>query len=152
MESPSQKFINPHHLLALTDIHAVQNFLTNEMYSGLYEKGAFVDATSETVVRALTNLTKVKDPRHSHHVGGDVISRVEAEEFNRNLQKGQKPILHEPVLHGMNQIPSLASNDWMAQLNYRELHSTLQQTAARDGSLSFTEVTPSRTRLRCRIW
>lgn len=126
----SEGFINPHHLLPLTDIHTVQNFLTNEMYGGLYEKEGVRKRNVEVVVRALTNLTKVKDPGSSDFAHGDVTSSSVVEEFNRSLPKGKKPIAHEPIIRGIAQVPLTGSTDWMARLNYRELHSTLQQAAA----------------------
>ncbi len=126
----SEGFINPHHLLPLTDIHTVQNFLTNEMYGGLYEKEGVRRRNVEVVVRALTNLTKVKDPGHSDHMHGDVMASSIVEEHNRNLPKGHTPILHDPILRGVAQVGTVGSTDWMARLNYRELHSTIQQAAA----------------------
>ncbi len=126
----SEGFINPHHLLPLTDIHAVQNYLTNEMYGGLYEKEGVRKRNVEVVVRALTNLTKVKDPGHSDFTHGDIAPATVVEEHNRTLAKGKRPISHEPILRGIAQVPLTGSSDWLARLNYRELHSTLQQGAA----------------------
>jgi DNA-directed RNA polymerase subunit beta' len=126
----SKGFINPHHLLPLTDIHTVRNFLTDEMYSGLYEKEGVRKRNVEVVVRALTNLTKIKDPGSSTFIHGDVAPTSIVEEFNRNLPKGKKPIVHEPMLRSIEQVPLIGSTDWMARLNYRELHNTIQQAAA----------------------
>lgn len=121
--------INPRHLLPLSDIHKVQNYLTNELYEGLYEKEGVRRRNIEVVVRALTNLTKVKDPGQSDWTHGDVISRAAVEEHNRTIKKGQKPVLHEPMLRGIEQVP-LSQPDWMARLNYRELHNTLMSGAS----------------------
>lgn len=126
----SEGFINPHHLLPLTDIHTVQNFLTNEMYGGLYEKEGVRRRNVEVAVRSLTNLTKVKDPGHSEHIHGDILPTSIVEEHNRNLAPGKKPIHHEPILRGVAQVPTVGSTDWMARLNYRQLHSTIQQAAS----------------------
>lgn len=126
----SDGFINPHHLLPLTDIHTVQNYLTNEMYSGLYEKEGVRKRNVEVVVRALTNLSKIKDPGSSDFMHGDVTSNSVIEDYNRNLPKGKKHITHEPILRGIAQVPLTGSTDWMARLNYRELHSTIQQAAS----------------------
>jgi DNA-directed RNA polymerase subunit beta' len=128
-QSLSEGFTNPHHLLPLSDIHTVQNFLTNEMYGGLYEKEGVRKRNVETVVRALTNLTKVKDPGSSEMLPGDIVHHSIVEEHNRNLPAGKKPITHEPILRGIAQVPLSGTTDWMARLNYREIHSTLQQAA-----------------------
>jgi len=126
----SHGFTNPHHLLPLTDMHTVQNHLTNEMYGGLYEKEGVRKRNVEVVVRALTNLTKVKDPGSSDFMQGDIVPTSVVEELNRGLSKDKKHITHGPILKSISQIPLTGTTDWMSRLNYRELHSTLQQAAA----------------------
>lgn len=124
--------INPRDLLAVTkDIHAVQNYLTNSLYNEVYKKEGVRRRNIEVVVRAITNLTRVKDPGSAHDwVHGDVVPRSLVEEHNRNLPQGGKPIEHEPVLHGVTQIPTTVSRDWLARLNYQQLSKTLQEGAA----------------------
>jgi DNA-directed RNA polymerase subunit beta' len=126
----SEGHISPHTLLAATkDIHTVQNHLTDEMYTGLYEKEGVRRRNVEVAVRSLTNLTKIKDPGHSDWFHGDVVPRSVVEEHNRKLPKGHKEVEHEPFLKGVVQIPSLASTNWMARLNYQRIHDTIQQAA-----------------------
>lgn len=125
----SHGFINPHKLLPLTDIHTVQNFLTNELYGNLYEKEGVRRRNVETVVRALTNLTKIEDPGSSSHLHGDVVPHSVVEEHNRSLPHNKRPIIHKPFLVGIEQVPG-NSTDWMSRLNYRELASTIQSAAS----------------------
>lgn len=121
--------INPLHLLKATkDIHTVQNYLTNEL-NALYEKEGVRRRNIEVVVRALTNLTRIRDPGHSEFLHGDVAPRSVVEEHNRTLPKGHKPIDHEPILKGIKEIPAQSQN-WLGRLNFQQLHSTLQQAAA----------------------
>jgi DNA-directed RNA polymerase subunit beta' len=139
----SYGFTNPHVLLESTnDIHAVQNYLTAALHSqavsdpknsdgpGLFERKSR-RRNIEVVVRALTNLTRVKDPGHSDYTHGDIVPRSEVEDHNRNLPKGKKTVEHEPILKGVSEIPALINPNWMARLNYQELHSTVQQAASR---------------------
>ena len=138
----SHGFTNPHTLLESThDIHSVQNYLTSALHSQAVEDPKSSDGEGlfgkksrrrnvEVVVRALTNLTKIKDPGHSDYIHGDVVPRSDVEEYNRNLGKGKKAIDHEPILKGVSEIPALMSQNWMARLNYQELHSTVQQAAS----------------------
>jgi DNA-directed RNA polymerase subunit beta' len=124
--------INPRHLLPLTDINRVQKYLTDEMYHGLYEQEDVRKRNVEVVVRALTNLTQVKDPGHSDHMPNDIVPRSVVEEHNRSLPKGHKPIVHEPVLHGIEQVSSgTGSTNWMGLLNYQRLAQTIARGAAR---------------------
>jgi DNA-directed RNA polymerase subunit beta' len=127
----SEGYVNPHHLLSATkDIHAVQNYLVKEMHEGLYDKEGVRRRNVEVAIRATTNLTKIRDPGSSDHLPGDVVPRSVVEEHNRNLPKGAKPIEHEPILKGIEQVPGHISTNWMGRLNYRELHTTIQQAAS----------------------
>lgn len=123
--------VNPRHLLPLSDVHRVQKYLTDEMYNELYDKEGVRRRNVEVVVRSMTNLTKVKDPGTSDFMHGDVTSRSVVDEHNRNLKPGEKPITHEPVLHGIKQVSAgTGSTDWMARLNYQRLSNTIMQGAA----------------------
>jgi DNA-directed RNA polymerase subunit beta' len=125
-------FVNPHKLLETTkDIHAVQNYLTNELHGGLYGGLGVRKRNVEVAVRNMTNLTKITDPGSSDFIHGDIVPRSVAEEHNRQLPKGHKPIAHEAVLKGTGEIPHLITSDWMQRLNYQQLHTTIQSAAAR---------------------
>jgi DNA-directed RNA polymerase subunit beta' len=135
----SHGVINPHRYLDATkDIHAVQNMLASELHSpaddkgkeGLYAKEGVRRRNIEVVVRNVTNLTRVKDPGHSEWVPGDIVPRTVVEEFNRAHPDPFHHITHEPILKGTGEIPHLINRDWMARLNYQQLHTTMQQAAA----------------------
>lgn len=138
----SHGFTNPHALLGATgDIHAVQNYLTTALHSQAVDDPKSVEGPGlfgrksrrrniEVVVRALTNLTRIKDPGHSDYMRGDVAPRSEVEEHNRELPKGKRPIEHTPMIRGISEIPALINPNWMARLNYQELHSVVQQAAS----------------------
>jgi DNA-directed RNA polymerase subunit beta' len=140
--SHPEAIINPRHVLDATkDIHAVQNLLTQQLHSpatkdpnqtvapGLYEREGVRRRNIEVAVRAMTNLTRIKDPGDSHWDMGDVAPHAIIEEWNRNRDKTEKAIVHEPELRGSGQM-SEASRDWMARLNYQRLHDTVQAAAA----------------------
>jgi DNA-directed RNA polymerase subunit beta' len=122
--------INPRELLQHTDIHTVQNYLTDELYRNIYKSEGVKRRNIETVVRSLTNLTRVKDPGDSGHVHGDVTLRTVLEEHNRNLKPGERPIEHVPLITGAQQTALDQHEDWMARLNFQELrHTILEGTA-----------------------
>ena len=127
----SSGFVNPHRLLEATkSIHAVQNYLTDELHDGLFKGLGVRRRNIEVAVRNITNLTKVKDPGHSEWLPGDILPRSLVEEHNRTRATGDMPVLHEPVLKGVGEIPHRITSDWMARLNYQRLHSTVQNAAA----------------------
>jgi DNA-directed RNA polymerase subunit beta' len=123
--------VHPKELLKLTDIHKVQNYLTDELYNHIYKSEGVKRRNIETVVRALTNLTRVKDPGDSEYLHGDYAHRTVLEEHNRHLPEGHAPIIHEPVLKGARQMALDQHEDWMARLNFQELRGSLLEGAAR---------------------
>jgi DNA-directed RNA polymerase beta subunit/DNA-directed RNA polymerase beta' subunit len=130
-EPISDGHINPRELLKHTDIHAVQNYLTDQLYNSIYKDEGVKRRNLETVVRSLTNLTQIKDPGDSDHVHGDIASRTLIEEHNRNLSAGKKPIIHEPMIRGARQMALDQHEDWMARLNFQELRNTLLEGTAK---------------------
>jgi len=49
--------------------------------------------------------------------------------INRQLPKGKKPILHQPVLKGVNVLPLDMQEDWIARLNHQNLSKTVIEAA-----------------------
>lgn len=128
----SDGHINPREYLKHTDIHTVQNHLANELYNSIYKDERVRRRNIETVVRSLTNYTQIKDPGDSpQYVHGDYALRTVVEEHNRNLPAGAKPIEHQPVLKGAQQMALGSHEDWMARLNFQQLRSTLLEGTAK---------------------
>lgn len=130
-EPISDGHIDPRELLAHTDIHTVQNYLTNELYNGIYKDERVRRRNIETVVRSLTNYTKVTDPGDSTHLHGDYALRTVVEEHNRNMPAGENPILHKPQLKGAQQMALDSHEDWLARLNFQEIKNTLLEGTAK---------------------
>jgi DNA-directed RNA polymerase beta subunit/DNA-directed RNA polymerase beta' subunit len=122
--------VNPIEFLKATgDIDRVQHMLVSEIGDKVYQ-GKVKHRHIETVVRNLTNIAQIRDPGDTGHWDpGDVVPRSAVEEHNKKLPKGLKPARYTPVLAGMEQAALLGSKDWMARLNYRRLHETIQQAA-----------------------
>lgn len=127
----SEGSTNPRELLKLTDIHNVQNYLTNELYNSIYKDERVKRRNIETVVRALTNLTKVTEPGDSHMLHGDLALRTVVEDHNHNLGKNEQPILHAPILRRAQDIALDQHEDWMARLNFQRLKQTVLEGTAK---------------------
>ena len=127
----SDGHINPRDLLRHTDIHHVQNHITDELHNGIYKEMGVKRRNIETVVRSLTNLTRITHPGHSDHLHGDVALRTAVDEHNRSLRPGQKPIEHTPILRSSEQVALDQHDDWMARLNFRRLKDTLLEGSAK---------------------
>jgi DNA-directed RNA polymerase subunit beta' len=123
--------VDPRELLKHTDIHTVQNYLTDELYNAVYKSEGVKRRNLETVVRSLTNLTHVKDPGDSGHIHGDIALRTVVEEHNHSLKPGEKPIEHEPFLSRSRETALTHHEDWMALLNFQELRRTILDGTAK---------------------
>ena len=128
--------INPHELLPLTDIHTVQNYITDELHRKIYsnDKGeSEVNRRNiETVVRSLTNLARVEHPGDSSHLHGDVVLRTVVDEHNRQLKDGEHPIIAKPIIRSAEQVALDQQEDWMARLNFRRLKQSILEGAAKN--------------------
>jgi len=121
--------INPHELLPLAGINAVQNYLTDEL-DGLYAKEGVRRVHSEVLVRSLTNLGKVVDAGDNPDLLPSDMTNVQAIEAWNAEHKGEKPVKYEAVLKGAEMLPLEQSTDWLARLAYRRPTETISRGAA----------------------
>jgi len=122
---------NPREMLKLTGLNSVQSYLVNEI-QGVYKNTSPLSRrNTETFVRALTNLSEVKDPgSHPELLRGDMSPTSEIEDFNRKLPKDKKAIIHSPVLKGAAMLPLDLQEDWIALLQSRGLKQTIINAAS----------------------
>lgn len=137
LSDPARSTINPHHLYAATgSIEKVQNHLTNEIFD-IYKDEGILRKHVETVVKAMSNLTKVVDPGdHEHVLRGEFHPTSLVKHLNETVLKGKKPILHKPVLKGLDMLPLDLHEDWMAKLQHQRLKETIMDAAAEGGHSS----------------
>lgn len=127
----SEGLVNPHEMLALTGIEPVQLHLASELHSA-YAGSGIRRRNHEVVVKALTNLTKIKDPGSADGlIRGDFASTAHVSNINRTMPKGSRPIIHEPILKGVNVLPLEMQEDWIAKLNHENLSETIIDAAQR---------------------
>ncbi|MCK4306557.1 MAG: hypothetical protein KAY24_20105 [Candidatus Eisenbacteria sp.] len=135
--------INPNELLPLAGINKVQGYLTGELY-GLYKGQGIRRRNIETVVKSMTNLTKVSDPGdHSEFIRGDFAPTSKVQALNKRLvAKKRKPISHRPVLKGVKTLPLDIQTDWVARLNHEKLGATIIDAANQGWSSDIHAVHP----------
>ena len=135
LSDPSRTHINPHDLYKATgNIEAIQNHLTNEMYE-LYKGEGIRRRVVETVVKGMSNLTKITDPGdHEHYLRGQFAPLSVVRKLNKELvRQGRSPIEHEPTIKGVDMMPHSVQEDWMAKLQHNRLEQTLLEGAATMG-------------------
>ena len=133
LSDPNRTTINPHDLYRATgSMDAVQNHITEEM-DKIYERGkqGVRRRMLETVVKSMSNLTKVEDPGdHPYIMRGEFHPTSVIKRINETELKGKMPILHKPVLQGVDMLPLSLQEDWMAKMQHSHLKDTLYEAAA----------------------
>ena len=131
LSDPNRTNVNPRDLYRATnDMETVQSFMVDEL-SSIYGNDVRRQHV-ETVVRAMGNLTKVRDPGDaSDLLRGEFQTASVIRARNRELLKaGKQPIEHSPVLKGVDSMPLAAQEDWLAKLQHIKLKSTLMDAAS----------------------
>lgn len=132
LSDPNRTIVNPHQLYKATkSIEKVQNHMANEIYD-LYKDEGVHRRSVEILVKAMSNLTKVRDPGDDHEVlRGEFRPTSVVKKINEGLvQEGKRPIEHSPVLKGVQIAPLLMQDDWMAKLQHQKLRTTIADAAA----------------------
>ena len=120
--------VNPHEMLPLTGVEPVQGYLSDELHK-IYGPKGIRRRNTEVVVKALTNLTQIEDPGdRTSFIRGDFAPTSLVANMNRQAN-GQKPVIHNPVLKGVNVLPLDMQEDWMARLNHQTIKSTVVEAA-----------------------
>jgi DNA-directed RNA polymerase subunit beta' len=127
--------INVHEMLPLTGVEAVQGHLADELHNFFKSQG-IRRRNHEIIAKAMTNLTKIEHPGDHHgFLPGDYAPTAMIANLNRTAPKNIKPIVHRPVLHGVNVLPLEMQEDWVAKLNHERLATTVIE-AAQQGWIS----------------
>ena len=131
LSDPNRTVINPHDLYEATgSMESVQNHLTNEMHK-LYSELGVRRRMLETMVKSMSNLTKIDDSGdHPYVLRGEFHPTSVIKRINETELKGKNPILHRPVLQGVNMLPLYLQEDWMAKLQHQRLEQTLMEAAS----------------------
>lgn len=135
LTDPTRTIVNPHDLYKATgSMNRVQGYLTDELYNLSKSEGVRRKSV-EILVKAMGNLTKVKEGGDYDGVlRGEFHPHSRIESINRELMKaGKKPIEHEPVLKGVDVLPLSLQDDWMAKLQHQRLEKTILEAAATMG-------------------
>lgn len=129
---------NANHILEITkSMGAVRNHLTDSLNSLYVETtGNERRRNIETVIRAMTDLTRVDNPGDAPGIlRGQLLALSEVTQMNKDLRAaGKKEVSHSPTLKPLNQAPLAGTEDWMARLNFQRLKETYVEGGAQNWS------------------
>jgi DNA-directed RNA polymerase subunit beta' len=145
LSDPSRTIINVHdYYNATKSMDKVQNQLTNDIY-GLYKDEGIRRRHVETIVKAMSGHTQVLDPGDSDDgiIRGEFHPLSQIQKINAGLvRSGKRAIEHKPALKGVNMLPLIVQNDWMAKLQHERLPASIQQAVATGQSSSIHSMHP----------
>ena len=124
--------IEPKHLLTITDVLTVENYLLKEVQKVYRMQGVEIgDKHIEVMVRQMLRKVRVMDPGDSDILPGTLLDISEFKERNYNtLVTGGTPATGRPVLLGITKA-SLETNSFLSAASFQETTRVLTDAAIR---------------------
>lgn len=124
--------INPHDLLRVKGIHAVEKYLLEEVQSVYRSQGVDInDKHIEIIIRQMLRRVKVEDPGETDFLPGEVVDKFEFEERNQEaMAEGKEPAKARPILLGITKA-SLATESWLSAASFQETTRVLTDAATK---------------------
>ena len=122
--------INPHDILRVKGVRAVQQYLVQQVQDVYRSQGVDInDKHIEVIVRQMLRKVKVEDPGDTELLPGGLVDQFEFEEENRRVQAlGGQPATAKPVLLGITKA-SLATESFLSAASFQETTRVLTDAA-----------------------
>ncbi|NPV54074.1 MAG: DNA-directed RNA polymerase subunit beta' [Firmicutes bacterium] len=113
--------VNPHDILRIKGMRAVQHYLLREVQSVYRSQGVEInDKHIEVVVRQMMRKWRVDQPGDTDLLTGGLVDIFEFEEANRKAEEqGGEPAIGRPVLLGITKA-SLATESFLSAASFQE--------------------------------
>ena len=122
--------IDPHDLLKIKGIRAVQDYLLKEVQRVYRLQGVDIaDKHIEVLVRQMLRKIRVDDPGDTELLSGTQIDKLELDELNEKLvAEGKKPVEGTQVILGITKA-ALATDSFMSAASFQETTKVLTDAA-----------------------
>ncbi|MHC1786301.1 MAG: DNA-directed RNA polymerase subunit beta' [Christensenellales bacterium] len=122
--------INPHHLLRIMGIKAVQEYLLREVLSVYHSQGVGIaDKHIEVIIRQMLRKVRVEDAGDTDLLPGSLIDIFSFERANEaTLRAGGRPAVAKRVLLGITKA-SLATDSFLSAASFQETTRVLTEAA-----------------------
>jgi DNA-directed RNA polymerase subunit beta' len=129
-EAITEGSINPHDLLKVKGIKAVQDYLLREVQKVYRMQGVDInDKHIEVIIRQILRKVKVDDLGDTELLPGGLIDTFELEEENAKVvAEGLKPATSKPVILGITKA-SLATDSFLSAASFQETTRVLTDAA-----------------------
>ena len=122
--------VNPHDLLRILGIRAVQEYLLKEVLSAYYSSGVkSADKHIEVIVRQMLRKVRVEDAGDTDLLPGGLVDIYEFEEANeKTIMAGGRPAVAKRILLGITKA-SLATDSFLSAASFQETTRVLTEAA-----------------------
>ncbi|MDE3257065.1 MAG: DNA-directed RNA polymerase subunit beta' [Gemmatimonadota bacterium] len=142
-EQLSEGSVNPHDILQIQGIQAVQEYLVNEIQAVYRMQGVRInDKHIECIVRQMLQKVQVTDPGDTNFLEGETVDRFRfRDENDKVIAEGGDPATFQPVLLGITRA-SLMTDSFISAASFQETTRVLTEASVQgkmDGLLGLKE-------------
>ena len=122
--------INPHDILRIKGIRAVQDYIIQEVQRVYRLQGVEInDKHIEVIVRQMLKKIRIEESGDTEFLPGTNVDRLEFEDVNEVLEaEGKEPAIGEPIIMGITKA-SLATNSFLSAASFQETTKVLTEAA-----------------------
>ena len=122
--------INPHDILRIKGIRAVQDYMIREVQRVYRLQGVEInDKHIEVIVRQMLKKIRIEESGDTEFLPGTNVDRLEFEDVNEVLEaEGKEPAIGEPIIMGITKA-SLATNSFLSAASFQETTKVLTEAA-----------------------
>ncbi len=122
--------IDPHDILKVSGVNAVQEYLVNEIQEVYRLQGVKInDKHIEVIVRQMLQKVRVEHPGDTNFLEGEQVDRIKfAVENDRVIAEGGEPATFEPLLLGITKA-SLSTESFISAASFQETTKVLTEAA-----------------------
>ena len=126
----SEGSIDPHDILKITGVNAVQEYLVNQIQEVYRMQSVSInDKHVEVIVRQMLQKVRIDDPGHTEFLKGEAIDKRRFQEENeRVLAEGGDPATNQPLLLGITKA-SLSTESFVSAAAFQETTRVLTEAA-----------------------
>ncbi|MEE1043304.1 MAG: DNA-directed RNA polymerase subunit beta', partial [Clostridia bacterium] len=121
--------VNPHDILKIKGVTAVQNYLIQEVQRVYRLQGVDInDRHVEVIVRQMMRKVRVEDPGDTMLLSGSLVDISVLKDANKKLEEGQTPATYTDILLGITKA-SLATDSFLSAASFQETTRVLTDAA-----------------------
>ena len=122
--------INPHDILKIKGINAVQEYLLNEIQEVYRLQGVQInDKHIEVIVRQMLQKVRVEDAGDTNFLEGDMVDKAQVRDENDRVEvEGGTPCTYQPLLLGITKA-SLSTESFISAASFQETTRVLTEAA-----------------------